>query len=50
VTLTTSGPSVDQALLLAAAVNSLKTVLIVGGIAAGIAIPSLLLRRHRPMT
>ena len=49
-TLTTSGPDVDQALLLAAAVNSLKTTLIVAGIAAGVAVPSLLLRRHRPMT
>jgi uncharacterized membrane protein YjjB (DUF3815 family) len=49
-TLTTSGPGVDQALLLAAVVNSLKTALIVGGIAAGVAVPSLLLRRHRPMT
>ena len=49
-TLTTSGSGVDQTLLLAAAVNSLKTTLIVSGIAAGVAVPSLLLRRHRPMT
>ncbi len=49
-TLTTHAPTVDETLLLTAAVNSLKTVLIVGGIAAGVAIPSLLLRRHRPMT
>lgn len=49
-TLTTNAPAVDQALLLAAAANSLKTTLIVAGIAAGVAVPSLLLRRHRPMT
>jgi uncharacterized membrane protein YjjB (DUF3815 family) len=48
-TLTTSAPDVDQVLLLTIAVTSLKTVLIVGGIAAGVAVPSLLLRRHRPM-
>ncbi len=48
-TLTTNAPGVDQALLLTTAVNSLKTILIVGGIAAGVAVPSLLLRRHRPM-
>jgi len=49
-TLTTHAPAMDQALLLAAAANGLKTTLIVGGIAAGVAVPSLLLRRHRPMT
>ena len=48
-TLTTT-PGVDEVLLLTAAVNSLETILIVGGIAAGVAVPSLLLRRHRPMT
>jgi len=49
-TLTTNAPAVDQALLLVAAATSLKTTLIVGGIAAGVAVPSLILRRHRPMT
>jgi uncharacterized membrane protein YjjB (DUF3815 family) len=48
--LTTSTTGVDETLLAATAVNSLKTILIVGGIAGGVAIPSLLLRRYRPMT
>jgi uncharacterized membrane protein YjjB (DUF3815 family) len=48
-TLTTNTPGVDQTLLLSAAVTSLKTLLTVAGIAAGVALPSLLLRRHRPM-
>lgn len=47
--LTTSGLNMDQTLLLTAAVSSLKTTLIVSGIAAGAAVPSLILRRHRPM-
>ena len=49
-TLTTNAPAVDQSLLLATAINTLKTTLIVGGIATGVAVPRLLLRRHRPMT
>jgi uncharacterized membrane protein YjjB (DUF3815 family) len=49
-TVTTSTTGIDEALLLATAVNALKTILIVGGIAGGVAIPTLLLRRHRPMT
>jgi uncharacterized membrane protein YjjB (DUF3815 family) len=48
--LTTGAQFVNKALLMETAVNSLKTVLIVGGIAAGVAMPSLLLRRRRPMT
>ncbi|HMR64339.1 MAG TPA: threonine/serine exporter family protein [Anaerolineae bacterium] len=38
-----------EALFMITAVNSLKTFLIVMAIAGGIALPSLLLRRHRPM-
>jgi uncharacterized membrane protein YjjB (DUF3815 family) len=49
-TLITSEPGVDQALLAETAVNGLQTFFIVSAIAGGIAIPSLLLRRHRPMT
>ena len=48
--LTTSTAGVDNLLLQQAAVNGLKTGLIVSAIAGGIAVPSLLLRRHRPMT
>ncbi len=49
-TLTTGAPQVDEALLAEVAVNSLRTALILCGIAGGVAVPSLLLRRHRPMT
>ena len=49
-TLTTSKTGVDGTLLAGTAVNGLKTILIVGGIAGGVAMPSLLLRRYRPMT
>ncbi len=49
-TLTTSVPQVDETLLAEAAVNSLKTALTLCGIAGGVAVPSLLLRRYRPMT
>jgi uncharacterized membrane protein YjjB (DUF3815 family) len=49
-TLTTSTTGIDADLLADTAVNSLKTILIVGGIAGGVAMPSLLLRRDRPMT
>ncbi|MCB9422185.1 MAG: threonine/serine exporter family protein [Ardenticatenaceae bacterium] len=48
--LTTATGGVTGDLLTVTAVNSLKTVLIVGGIAGGVAMPSLLLRRYRPMT
>lgn len=49
-TVTTSTTGIDAALLMETAVNMLKTVLIVGGIAGGVAMPNLLLRRKRPMT
>ena len=49
-TLTTGAVSADYTLLMKAVVNTLKSILIVGAIAAGVAVPSLLLRRHRPMT
>jgi uncharacterized membrane protein YjjB (DUF3815 family) len=49
-TLITSNTGVDEVLLAETAVNGLETIFIVGAIAGGIAIPSLLLRRHRPMT
>ncbi len=48
--LTTSATIVNETLLLTAAISGLKTVLILFGIAAGVAVPSLLLRRHQPMT
>lgn len=47
-TLTTG--AADDTLLLKAVVSTLKSILIVGAIAAGVAVPSLLLRRDRPMT
>lgn len=40
---------ISGALLRETAVNTLKTIFILGAIAGGIAVPSLLLRRHRPM-
>jgi uncharacterized membrane protein YjjB (DUF3815 family) len=49
-TLITGDAGVDEALLAETAVNSIKTIFTVIAIAGGIAIPSLLLRRHRPMT
>jgi uncharacterized membrane protein YjjB (DUF3815 family) len=49
-TLVTSDAGVNNALLVETAVNSIKTILIVGAIAGGIAVPSLLLRRRQPMT
>lgn len=49
-TLTTSTTGIDNILLADTFVNGLKTILIVGGIAGGVAMPSLLLRRYRPMT
>lgn len=49
-TVTTSTTGTDAALLMETAVNMLKTVLIIGGIAGGVAMPNLLLRRKRPMT
>ena len=48
-TLTTGAVS-DDTLLMKAVVSTLKSILIVGAIAAGVAVPSLLLRRDRPMT
>ena len=48
-TLTTGAVS-DDTLLMKAVVSTLKSILIVSAIAAGVAVPSLLLRRDRPMT
>jgi len=48
--LTTDGIQVNDTLLIDAAVNSIETTLIVCAIAGGIAIPTLLFRRRRPMT
>ena len=48
--LTTDGVQVNETILTVTAANAIKTLLIVGAIASGIAVPSLLLRRHRPMT
>jgi uncharacterized membrane protein YjjB (DUF3815 family) len=48
--LTTGTVSADDTLLMKVVVSTLKSVLIVGAIAAGVAVPSLLLRRDRPMT
>ncbi len=50
VTLTTGTAVVDETLLITVIVSGLKTVLILFGIATGVAVPSLLLRRHQPMT
>jgi uncharacterized membrane protein YjjB (DUF3815 family) len=47
--LTTDGLQSNETILTATATNAIKTLLIVGAIASGIAVPSLLLRRHRPM-
>jgi uncharacterized membrane protein YjjB (DUF3815 family) len=47
--LTTDGVQSNETILTATAANTIKTLLIVGAIASGIAVPSLLLRRHRPM-
>jgi uncharacterized membrane protein YjjB (DUF3815 family) len=46
----TTGAVADDTLLMKAVVSTLKSTLIVGAIAAGVAVPSLLLRRDRPMT
>ena len=46
----TAAPSADETLVAIAAVNTFKTALIIGAIAAGVAIPSLLFRRRQPMT
>ncbi len=45
-----AAPAADETLVAIAAVNSFKTALIIGAIAAGVAIPSLIFRRRRPMT
>ena len=50
IVLTTDHIPADQATLMAVAVNGIKTILITGALAGGVAVPSLLLRRHRPMT
>ncbi len=47
---TVTAAPVNDVALTAAVVSSIKTLLIVGALAAGVAVPSLLLRRHRPMT
>ena len=43
-------PAANETLVAVAAVNAFKTALIIAAIAAGVAIPSLLFRRHQPMT
>jgi len=45
-----AAPAADETLVAIAAVKSFKTALIIGAIAAGVAIPSLIFRRRRPMT
>ena len=45
-----AAPSADETLVAIAAVNVFKTALIIGAIAAGVAIPSLIFRRRHPMT
>jgi uncharacterized membrane protein YjjB (DUF3815 family) len=50
IVLTTDSIPSSETILMAAAVNGLKTILITGALAGGVAVPSLLLRRHRPMT
>lgn len=47
--LTTGSAQVNETVLIEAIANGFKTLLTVGAIAGGIAVPSLLLRRHRPM-
>lgn len=46
----TAAPSADETLVAIAAVNAFRTALIIGAIAAGVAIPSLIFRRRHPMT
>lgn len=46
----TAAPSANEKLVAIAAVNAFRTVLIIGAIAAGVAIPSLIFRRRHPMT
>lgn len=47
--LTTGNVEVNDGLLIDAVVNLIKTTLIVIAMAGGVAVPTLLLRRHRPM-
>lgn len=49
VQMVSSGPGADVELLVDASVNFIRTVLIVGALAIGIALPSLLFRRRRPV-
>ncbi|MFN2203284.1 MAG: threonine/serine exporter family protein [Caldilineaceae bacterium] len=46
----TAAPLPDEALVAIAAVNTIRTILIIGAIAVGVAIPSLIFRRRHPMT
>jgi uncharacterized membrane protein YjjB (DUF3815 family) len=48
-TLTTGSADVNEGVLVEAVVHGIKTILILGAIAGGIAVPTLLLRRHRPL-
>jgi uncharacterized membrane protein YjjB (DUF3815 family) len=48
--LTADPTTANAAAMTAAAVNGIKMLLITGALAGGVAVPSLLLRRHRPMT
>ncbi len=45
----TSGPDASSQMLVEASLNATKTALILGAIAFGIAAPSLLFQRHRPV-
>jgi uncharacterized membrane protein YjjB (DUF3815 family) len=49
-TLTDEGSAADPQVLVAVSVNGIRTALITLAIAFGVAVPSLLLRRKRPMT
>jgi uncharacterized membrane protein YjjB (DUF3815 family) len=48
--LTAGSAHLNATVLVEAITNGFKTILIVGAIAGGVAMPSLLLRRHRPLT
>jgi uncharacterized membrane protein YjjB (DUF3815 family) len=48
-TLTTGSTDGNEIVMVEAIVHGIKTILILGAIAGGIAVPTLLLRRHRPL-
>ncbi len=47
--LTAGSAKVSEIVLVEAVLHGIQTILILGAIAGGIAVPSLLLRRHRPL-